>query len=157
MKTALTLIAAALSILLLSPIASADIFEDIWNLPESHVGVSRRGPSGQPIDPDAKVTVDEQGQGGNCIGDDHAPRPLLSHVDESLLSEPTFRTFIALLDNYTAAQRKTETDSTKRNDPHWKEVDAFVDAVFATKPMQLASARNENGAGASVSDSAGGF
>jgi poly(U)-specific endoribonuclease len=39
---------------------------------------------------------------------DDAPQPLFSYVDESVLSRPTFQTFVALLDNYTAQVGVTE-------------------------------------------------
>ena len=106
------------------PIES-DIFQTIWNLPESHVVVTTLDKNGMPLDPNAKVAVNEQGKGGNCLNEDNAPLPLLSHVDETIFDEPSFKTFIALLDNYTAAEQEPEVTFEKPDDPHWKEYVLF--------------------------------
>ena len=116
----------------------SDIFQTIWNLPESHVVVTTLDKNGKPLDPKAKVAVNEQGKGGNCLNEDNAPLPLLSHVDETIFDEPSFKTFIALLDNYTAAEQEPEVTFEKPDDPHWKEVDAFMDTMFSTKTVQVA-------------------
>ena len=117
---------------------SIDIFAKLWNLPDSHVRVSKLGPDGTPADPAAKVVVHEQDKAGNCLDDDHADKKLLSNVDESLFDEPTFRTFIALLDNYTAAELKPEVTFDDAANEHWREVDEFLDAVFETVTMKVA-------------------
>jgi poly(U)-specific endoribonuclease len=115
----------------------SDIFETIWNHPASHVSVSRRGPNGQFTDQNADILLEEvQSHGGNCIDEDSAPSPLFHRVNESLFTQPTFQTFIALLDNYTAVEGREERSL---SDPgHKGQVDAFVDTVLATEPMKLA-------------------
>lgn len=130
----------------------ADIYETIWQLPESHVALTRRGSDGQPVEPSAAVVLDEQGKAGECLNDGNAERPLFSSVDESLFNEPTFQTFIALLDNYTAVENRPEVsfdpnagDSGVFADPaHDAEVDAFLNAVFESLPMQTASEHIRN-------------
>ena len=114
-----------------------DIYETIWNLGSSHVSVSRRNGSGDWEDPGADILLDEQGrwQEGNCTSE-FALRPLFARVNENLFSEPTFETFIALLDSFTAEEDAPEPGLA---DPDYAaEVDAFLDAVFATEPMRLA-------------------
>lgn len=114
----------------------ADIYEEIWNHPDSHVTVSRRAADGQWENPDADVLLDEQGKFRDC---DAPPpeRPLFARVSEARLDEPTFRTLAALLDNYTAREGRPER--TLDDPEHAREVDAFLEAVFATGPMRLAA------------------
>ncbi len=124
-----------------------DIYETIWDLPDSHVPVTRRDSNGSPIDPAATVVLDEQSKAGNCLHDGNADRPLFAHVDETAFNEPTFGTFIALLDNYTAVENEPETafnrdgngDGTFADATHDSEVNAFLDAVLASRPMQVAA------------------
>lgn len=119
-------------------VQDADIYAEIWNLPESHVSVTKMGEDGKPFDDSAIVIVHEQGKAGECLQHDNAPKPLLTVTDESIFEEPTFKTQIALFDNYTAVEERPEVTYEDANHSHWKEVDAFLDAVFETKPMQLA-------------------
>lgn len=115
-----------------------DIFAKIWNMPESHVSVTKMGPDEKPIDETAIVIVHEQGKAGNCLSQDNAPQPLLTVRDESIFDEPTFKTLIALFDNYTAVEEQPEVTFSEANHAHWQEVDAFLDAVLATEPMKVA-------------------
>lgn len=118
--------------------ATGDIFATIWDLPESHIVVSTMGADGNPVSPGAQVVLQEQGRAGDCLDQDNAPEPLLSGVDETVFEEPTFKTFIALLDNYTAVEGLHETDFSEVGNSRWKEVDAFLDAVFESKTMKVA-------------------
>lgn len=118
--------------------SKADIFATIWDLPESHVSVTKIGPDGKPIDDSAIVIVHEQGKAGECLQHDNAPKPLLTVTDESIFEEATFKTLIALFDNYTAVEQRPEVTFEDAGHDHWKEVDAFLDAVFKSKPMQVA-------------------
>ena len=118
----------------------SDIFASIWNMPESHISVTKMGPDGNPLDDQAIVIVNEQGKAGKCLSDDNAPNPLLTVTDESIFEEPTFKTFIALLDNYTAIEERPEVTFEDVGHSHWKEVDAFLDAVFASPTMKAAIA-----------------
>lgn len=121
-----------------------DIFAFIWNLPESHIRTTRMGDDGKPISENAQVVLHEQGRAGDCLDQDNAPKPLLTGVDEAVFDEPTFRTFINLLDNYTAAEQKPEITFEDADNQHWTEVDAFLDAVFATIPIRVAVAHIQN-------------
>ena len=114
----------------------ADIYETIWNHPASHVSVSRRADDQNWIDPNADVLLDEQGKATGCSSEDVLDRPLIAQVNEAILQTPTFRTLIALLDNYTAREAQPEPDLTSAQLRF--EIDAFLDAVFATEPMGLA-------------------
>ena len=114
----------------------SDIYETIWNHPDSHVSVSLRNKDGDWIDPDADVLLDEQGKATGCGSEDALSRPLIAQVNEAVFQEPTFRTFIALLDNYTAREAQPEPNL---DNPQLRfEIDAFLDTVFATEPMRLA-------------------
>lgn len=118
----------------------ADIFSQIWDMPEAHVRVTKVGDDGQPVDPTAVVIVNEQGAAGQCLHEDNAPLPLISVKDESIFQEKTFATLIPLFDNYTAVEERPEVMPADDKHAHWKEVDAFLDAVFESKAMQLAIA-----------------
>ena len=116
----------------------ADIFATIWDLPESHVSVTKMDADGKPANDKAVVIVHEQGAAGKCLQHDNAPLPLLTVTDESIFEAATFKTQIALFDNYTAVEERPEVTYEDAENSHWKEVDAFLDAVFETKPMQVA-------------------
>lgn len=118
----------------------SDIVEEIWNLPESHVPVTVVDDSGSPVDPSAKIVLREALPTQACI-DEPPIDDLFVAVDETLFDEPTFKTMIALFDNYTAVESHAanEFQELPLNDPtHGPEVDAFVDAVLPTKPVQTA-------------------
>lgn len=117
-----------------------DIFATIWNMPESHVTVTKLGEDGKPVDDTAIVVVNEQGKAGRCLQHDNAPQPLLTVTDESFLQEPTFKSLAALFDNYTAVEGQPEVDYSDTDHTHWKEVDAFLDDVFDSPTMKIAIA-----------------
>ena len=105
----------------------ADIYETIWNHPASHVSVSRRGNNQTWINPNADVLLDEQGKATGCSSEEALDRPLIAQVNEVIFQEPTFRTLIALLDNYTAQEAQPEPDlihsfPTRRSSDHRKSV-----------------------------------
>lgn len=113
----------------------ADIYEEIWNHPESHVTVTRRLAGGEWENPEADVRLDEQGKFRGCDAP-HPERPLFDYVNEERLTEPSFRTFITLLGAYTAREGRPERPL---DDPGYaRAVDDFLDAIFATGPMRLA-------------------
>lgn len=113
----------------------ADIYETIWDHPESHLSVSRKDATGEWENPGADVLLDEQGRAHGCSSAD-AVRPLIAGMNEARLEEPTFATFVALLDDYTA--RAGEPERTLDDAEHAARIDAFLDAVFATGPMAVA-------------------
>jgi poly(U)-specific endoribonuclease len=114
----------------------ADIYEQIWNLPSSHVKVTKCDATGSPLDATADVALDEQGKAGGSMSIDNAGRPLIPFVKAGLLAEPTFATLIALLDDYNVVEGEAEPAIT--GTPHGTSVDAFLDAILPTAPMQLA-------------------
>lgn len=118
-------------------IPMSDIYEQIWHLSSSHVSVSRRDEQGAWIDPDADILLDEQAPTDGCTSAEAAPRPLIAQVNPNVLAQPSFKALIALLDNYNAQEGQPEL---KPSDPKIKpEIEAFLDAVFATEAMQLAA------------------
>jgi poly(U)-specific endoribonuclease len=65
--------------------------------------------------------------------DDEASEPLFDSVDTSVFKQrATYKTFIALLDNYSAETGVQESTSNAER----REVQDFIAAVMQTKPMQ---------------------
>jgi len=136
----LSLFALAIIPALAQDTPDSDIFAKLWSMPESHISVTKLGDDGKPLDGNAIVIVNEQGKAGRCLQHDNAPKPLLTITDESFLEEPTFKTLIALFDNYTAAEQQPEVSWDDTSHHHWTEVDAFLDAVFDSPTMKVAVA-----------------
>lgn len=66
--------------------------------------------------------------------EDSAPEPLFTSVDQkAFLGRPTFKYFIALLDNYEAECGKEETFTNAEREETMK----FLDAIMETAPMQF--------------------
>eukprot|EP00550_Attheya_septentrionalis_P005727 CAMPEP_0198280736 /NCGR_PEP_ID=MMETSP1449-20131203/746_1 /TAXON_ID=420275 /ORGANISM="Attheya septentrionalis, Strain CCMP2084" /LENGTH=478 /DNA_ID=CAMNT_0043976175 /DNA_START=98 /DNA_END=1534 /DNA_ORIENTATION=- len=65
--------------------------------------------------------------------EDEADEPLFSKVDTREFQRPTYKTFIALLDNYSAETGNAEYVS----DMERREVYAFLNAIMQTAPMQF--------------------
>jgi len=102
-------------------VSLSDAVQELWNL-----DVNRLTPN-----VDYKISV----QGGKkpYWKEDKADDPLFSYVDREALRRPTYRTFIALLDNYTAETGEVErvTSSERRENRD------FLDAIMETAPMQF--------------------
>jgi hypothetical protein len=64
---------------------------------------------------------------------DRAHEPLFAHVDNAVLSRPTYATFVALLDNYEAETGKAERTTSYEK----REQESFLDAIMQTAPMQF--------------------
>ncbi|XP_012940779.1 poly(U)-specific endoribonuclease [Aplysia californica] len=64
--------------------------------------------------------------------DDHARNPLFSHVNEAKLTGETFKTFLALRDNYNP-NKYTAEDVTAQEK---REEEAFLDAIMKTSVMK---------------------
>lgn len=67
-------------------------------------------------------------------GHDNAVDPLFAYVDPSVFQRPTYKAFVALLDNYVRATGIPEIVTPQEE----KEAQHFIDVVFGTKVMQLA-------------------
>ncbi|CAB9498579.1 specific endoribonuclease-B [Seminavis robusta] len=65
--------------------------------------------------------------------EDSAPDPLFTSVDKSVWQRKTYKTFVALLDNYTAEVGKEETLSNAER----QEINEFLSAIMQTAPMQF--------------------
>lgn len=64
---------------------------------------------------------------------DGAPDPLFTRIDTTVFKRPTYRTFIALLDNYYAEVGKSEQVTYTEKKENW----AFLRAIMQTAPMQF--------------------
>jgi poly(U)-specific endoribonuclease len=111
----------------------ADIYQELWNSDTNGLSVSLRKGDGWQ-DPDADILLDVQVEAGGKRGIDLAARPLFHKVKEEKLETPTYKTFIRLLDNYITRVNDTEILEVKEQ----QEIDAFLDAILPTKPIQLA-------------------
>lgn len=83
-----------------------DIYEQIWNSPGSHVTVRRPGQEGED-QADMILDQQEKRRDGECTSAQARQRPLLGRVNEALFAEPSFATFIALLNNYALSVRNS--------------------------------------------------
>ncbi|XP_061178285.1 uridylate-specific endoribonuclease-like [Saccostrea echinata] len=76
--------------------------------------------------------VNHQGQTTTSSTSDEAAQKLFTYLqEETVFQKPTYRTFIALLDNYTPSTSQTESQGSAE----WVEIDAFLDAILATDIM----------------------
>ena len=73
-------------------------------------------------------------QGGTKVykTEDKAADPLFTRVDANALEKPTFKTFIALLDNYVKETGVSEVVTQEEKNENW----AFINAIFNTGPIQ---------------------
>lgn len=65
--------------------------------------------------------------------EDKADDPLFTHVDHSALSRPTYKAFIALLDNYKAETGTRENVTHHEKKENWR----FLRTIMQTAPMQF--------------------
>lgn len=111
-----------------------DIYEQLWAADENRCTVSARGADGTWIDPAADILLDVQRRASGKRNIDAATNPLFAKVNEAKFALPTYRGFIALLDNYVTNAREAEEESPGER----AEIEAFLDAVCATKVAALA-------------------
>lgn len=98
-----------------------DAVQELWNL-----DVNR-------LTPDADYSINVQGGKKPYWKEDKAEDPLFTSVDRRALRRPTYRTFVALLDNY-----KAETGEAERvTNSERKEISDFLNAIMQTAPMQF--------------------
>jgi len=84
------------------------------------------------LTPNSDYTINVQGGKKPYWKDDKADDPLFTHVGNDALNRPTYRTFMALLDNYKSETGETETITSHER----REIDAFLKAILQTGPMQ---------------------
>ena len=65
--------------------------------------------------------------------EDKADDPLFTYVDNNALSRPTYKAFIALLDNYISETGTREVVTYKEKKENW----TFLRAIMQTAPMQF--------------------
>ena len=86
------------------------------------------------LDPGEDYVINVQsGKKPYWAGDD-ADEPLFTRVNERELQRPTYKTFIALLDNYSAECGEDEVITRTESAEIW----AFLKAVYQSAPMQFA-------------------
>lgn len=112
----------------------ADIYQEIWDSDENGCSVTTRNAEGEWERPDADVRLDQQVRASGRREIDLATRPLFARVNEARFLKPTYAAFIRLLDNYIVNYRRAEEESPAER----AEIDAFLEAALATRPMQIA-------------------
>jgi poly(U)-specific endoribonuclease len=110
----------------LSPTFDLDVnlseaIQQMWNL-----DVNR-------LTPNVDYKMNVQGGKKPYWKEDEAPDPLFSYVDKSALKRPTYRVFMALLDNYKAETGQAESVTNQEHQENW----TFLKAIMQTAPMQL--------------------
>lgn len=86
------------------------------------------------LTPDVDYDLDLQGRTRFSFdGPDMAKDPLFSFVKKEALERPTYKSFIALLDNYETATGVAEKVTEKEVQENWR----FINAVYNTKCMEL--------------------
>jgi poly(U)-specific endoribonuclease len=85
------------------------------------------------LNPSRDYTINVQDGKKPYWKEDKAEEPLFSYVDESVFRRPTYKAFIALLDNYSS---ETGIEEVVTNEERM-EVKRFLSAVMETKPMQF--------------------
>lgn len=86
------------------------------------------------LEPGKDYSINLQGGLKSYWREDKAKEPLFSWVRDEVLRRPTFRTFVALLDNYEASTGRDEEVTQEEV----RENRAFIDAIMETKVMKLA-------------------
>lgn len=100
-----------------------NFLEQLWDLDENR------------LKPNVHYELDLQGRTRYSYdGPDRAEDPLFARVDRSVFQRPTYKAFIALLDNYESSTGVGETVTEQEMQENWR----FVNLVFETKVMKLA-------------------
>jgi poly(U)-specific endoribonuclease len=99
----------------------SDAIQQIWNLDMNR------------LKPNVDYTLNVQEGKKPYWKDDKAEEPLFSHVDRNALQRPTYKRFMALLDNYKAETGAAENVSSGERQEAWD----FLKAIMETAPMQF--------------------
>jgi poly(U)-specific endoribonuclease len=102
-------------------VSLSDAVQQLWNL-----DVNR-------LTPDTDYQIYVQGGKKPFWKDDAAEEPLFGYVDMQALRRPTYRAFMALLDNYKAETGEAEQVGSAERTENW----AFLNAIMQTAPMQF--------------------
>ena len=110
------------------------------------------------LKPHVDYTIDVQNSKHPCNKEDAANDPLFTHVDlQVFATRPTFKTFRALLNNYSSCTGEEETVS----EHELRENEAFLDAIMQTAVMkychQYCLAKEASYEGESIPESTSGF
>lgn len=110
----------------LSPNFNLDVdlngaIQELWNL-----DVNR-------LRPNVDYSINVQGGKKPFWKDDKAEDPLFSFVDKEALRRPTYKAFMALLDNYKAQTGDTENFTRSERQETW----TFLKTIMQTAPMQF--------------------
>ncbi len=113
-----------------------NVFQRIWDSDENQLSVSRRTKTGEWVDPEADILLDEQVRASGERAIDLATRPLFHKVNEGKLFDPnrTYVSFMKLLDNY--AIRTIDPEFTTEEEE--AEQQYFLSQILQTRPMQIA-------------------
>lgn len=102
-------------------VSLSDAIQEIWNLDANR------------LTPNADYTLNVQDGKKPYWKEDQAEDPLFTFVDSAALKRPTYRAFMALLDNYKAQTGESDTLSSSERQETW----TFLKAIIQTAPMQF--------------------
>ena len=139
--------AASSTVVERAPRDTGNVFDRLWGVdagPDGNGATVAVRTGGEWSNPDADVLLDDQDQKASRRHslNDHAPRPLFAWGPRgaaALWARPTYRTFIALLDNYAQRVGAAETVT----DEEHAEQRAFLGAVAETRVFEAARAHIE--------------
>ena len=112
-----------------------DIYQQIWNSDRHKLLVSPRDKDGKWLDPNADILLDEQIAAFGRRDLDLARKPLFYRVNEDKLYDiDTYVSLIELFDNYQLDNQRWEIVTRLEK----AEIERFVRAISATKPIEIA-------------------
>ena len=112
-----------------------NIYQQIWNNDRHKFLVSPRDKTGQWLDPDADILLDEQVQAFGRQDLDLAKKPLFYRVNQAKFnSNTTYHSLMNLLDNYIFDNQKFEIITRAEK----AEIEKFIEDICQTKVMEIA-------------------
>jgi poly(U)-specific endoribonuclease len=97
----------------------SDAVQELWKLDANR------------LNPNADYTVNVQ-EGKKPYSKENAEEPLFSSVSREAFQRPTYKAFMALLDNYSSQTGIKETETSVER----REIDQFLQSILQTAPMQ---------------------
>lgn len=110
------------------------IYNQIWEADENACSVSSVDNDGTRNNRNTDIILNEQVRSSGRRTVDLASRPLFSFVNEKVFDKPTYKHFIALLDNYAINTREREEVTTAEKEEEAR----FLNACMDTNPMRTA-------------------